>query len=62
MLILSISFTYIHNRINKGKLDQGEKKEEVVSNAFNKFRQMDSRGQENNDDSSLPTTHQNTIK
>jgi len=45
-----------------GKLDQGEKKEEVVSNAFNKFRQMDSRGQENNDDSSLPTTHQNTIK
>ncbi|ORX77828.1 hypothetical protein BCR32DRAFT_295389 [Anaeromyces robustus] len=46
---------------NMGKLDQGEKKEEVVSNAFNKFRQMDTRGQENNDDSSLPTTHQNTI-
>jgi len=49
------------NWSNMGKLDQGEKKEEVVSNAFNKFRQMDSRGQENNDDSSLPTTHQNTI-
>lgn len=44
-----------------GKLDQGEKKGEQVSNAFNKFRQMDSRGQNSSEDISLGTTHQNTV-
>jgi hypothetical protein len=44
------------------KLDQGQKKASAgVGTAMNKFKQMDSRGQSEQTDTTLSTTHQNTI-
>lgn len=43
------------------KLDQGNKKESVDGSAKNMFRQMDSRAQFSNEDTELPSIHQNTI-
>jgi actin related protein 2/3 complex subunit 1A/1B len=43
------------------KLDQQEKTKKAAGSAFDKFKQMDSRAQQENTGTELTTTHQNSI-
>jgi hypothetical protein len=42
-------------------IDAGKKKVVGESTAFNKFRELDTKGRGSNEDSGLNTIHQNTI-
>lgn len=64
----AISILYFNQSLSRslaGKIDVAKKKEGNLStnSAFNKFKQMDSKGQQGNQaaETELSTTHQNTI-